>query len=89
MSEGIKLIPYREMKKKKSLEYYYANKEVVAEKSKNRYSMLTPEQKKKRHEYNKRWYDKLCPERKEEEIRQKRRQYNNNRDHNTMLTIRE
>ena len=50
--------------------------------------MLTPEQKKKRHEYNKRWHDKLSPERKEE-IRQKRREYNNNRDHNTMVTIRE
>ena len=50
--------------------------------------MLCPDQKKEKQVYNKRWYDKLCPERKEE-IRQKRRQYNNNRDHNIMVTIRE
>ena len=61
---------------------------MITEKSKNRYSMLCPDQKKEKQVYNKRWYDKLSPERKEE-IRQKRRQYNNNRDHNTMVTIRE
>ena len=37
--------------------------------------MLTPEQKKKRLESNKRWYNNLSPE-KEEEINQKRREYN-------------
>ena len=41
-------------------------------KNKEKYSMLTPEQKKKdRQEYKKRWYESLSPERKQE-IKQKR-----------------
>ena len=53
MTESINFIPYKEFKKKKSREYYEANKEVIAEKNKIRYSKLTPEQKKMRQEYNK------------------------------------
>ena len=56
------------------------------EKNKNRYSMLRPEQKKKRQEYNKWWYDNLSPER-EEEVQQKIREYNRNRYHNVMVII--
>ena len=50
--------------------------------------MLTPEQKKKRVESNKRWYNNLSPEKKEE-IKQKRREYNYNRYHNVMITVSE
>ena len=45
--------------------------------------MLTPEQKKDRLEYKKRWYDSLSPERKEE-MRQKRNKYNKDRYDNGM-----
>ena len=48
--------------------------------------MLRPEQKKKRQEYNKWWYDNLSPER-EEEVQQKIREYNRNRYHNVMVII--
>ena len=41
MTENIKLVPYKEIKKKKSCEYYHSNKEVIAEKNKVRYSMLS------------------------------------------------
>ena len=40
--------------------------------------MLTPEQKKDRQEYKKRWYESLSPERKQE-IKQKKSEYNKNR----------
>ena len=86
MTENIKLVPCKEIKKKKACEYYHANKEVIAEKNKIRYSMLSPEQKQIRQVYNKRWYDKLSPERKEE-IKQKRREYNYNKYHNSMVAV--
>ena len=43
---NIEYIPYKEIAKKKSLEYYYKNKEKIKEKNKNKYNSLTPEQKK-------------------------------------------
>ena len=48
--------------------------------------MLTPEQKKKRVESNKRWYNNLSPEKKEE-IKQKRCEYNCNRYRNVMIAV--
>ena len=42
----IKLIPYKEVVKKKALDYYYANREVIIEKNGNRYRALSPEEKK-------------------------------------------
>ena len=88
MTDNIKLTSYKEINKKKSREYYHKNKEVIAEKNKIRYSMLTPEQKKKRVESNKRWYNNLSPEKKEE-IKQKRSEYNYNRYHNVMMAVSE
>ena len=60
----IKYIPYKEVVKKKALEYYYANKEVISEKNKSKYKSLSPEQKQKRQESTKRWLDKESPEKK-------------------------
>ena len=88
MTDNIKMISYKEINKTKSREYYHKNKEVIAEKNKIRYSMLTPEQKKKRVESNKRWYNNLSPEKKEE-IKQKRREYNYNRYHNVVMAVSE
>ena len=42
----IKFIPYKEVKKK-ALDYYYANREVIIEKNRNRYRALSPEEKKR------------------------------------------
>ena len=86
MTESIAFIPYKAIKKKKSREYYQANKEAIGEKNKIRYSKLCPEQKKMRQEYNKRCYDKLSPERKEE-LKQKQREYNYNKYHNSMVAV--
>ena len=88
MTDNIKLTSYKEITKKISREYYHKNKEVIAEKNKIRYSMLTPEQKKKRVESKKRWYNNLSPEKKEE-IKQKRSEYNYNRYHNVMMAVSE
>ena len=52
------------MSKKKALEYYYANKEIISEKNRSKYKSLSPEQKKKRQESTKRWLDKQSPEKK-------------------------
>ena len=70
----IKYAPYKEVVKKKALEYYYTYKEVISEKNKSKYKSLSPEQKTKRQESTKWWLDKQSPERKEE-LRQKARDY--------------
>ena len=43
----IKYVPYKEFVKKRALEYYYANEEMVSQKNKNKYKSLSPEQKKR------------------------------------------
>ena len=71
----IKYVPYKDVVKKRALEYYYANKEVISEKkNKSKYKSLSPGQKKKRQESTKQWLDKQSPEKKEE-LRQKARDY--------------
>ena len=46
-------VPYKEVVKKKALEYYYPNKEVISQKRKDKYKQLLPEEKKKLLDYNK------------------------------------
>ena len=41
-----KLTPYKEIVKKRALEYYYANKEVISQKRKEKYKQMPPEDKK-------------------------------------------
>ena len=53
----IKFVPYKELARKKALDHYYANREVIMEKNRNRYSALSPEEKKKRYESNRQWYN--------------------------------
>ena len=43
----IKYVPFKEVVKKKALEYYYANREVISEKNKSKYKSLSPEKQKK------------------------------------------
>ena len=84
----IKYIPYKEVVKKKALEYYYANKGKISEKNKSKYKSLSSEQKKKRQESTKRWLDKQSLEKKEE-LRQKARDYQKNRYQNHMVQVKE
>ena len=44
----IKYIPYKEIVKKRTLDYYNANKEITSEKNKKKYQSLSPKQKRKR-----------------------------------------
>ena len=48
---------------KKALEYYYANKEAISQKRKDKYKQLSPEDKKKLLEYNRQWFNRQTPER--------------------------
>ena len=42
----IKYIPYKEVVKKRALDYQYANKEAISQKRKDKYKQLPPEDKK-------------------------------------------
>ena len=63
---NIEYIPYKEIVKEKALEYYHNNKEKIKEENKNKYDLLSPEEKKKRQEYNKEWFKKQPIERQQE-----------------------
>ena len=69
--DSIQYIPYEEIVKQKSKdyddknkeiikqkarEYYYKNKEKIQARQKNKYDLLSPEEKKKRYEYNEEWF---------------------------------
>ena len=69
----IKLVPYKELATKKALDYYYANREVIMEKNRNRYSALSPEEKKKRYKSNRQWYNRQPPEKKSKNERKAER----------------
>ena len=42
-----KLTPYKEIPKKRVIEYYYENKEAISQKRKEKYKQIPPEVKKK------------------------------------------
>ena len=79
-----KLILYKEIVKNRALEYYYANKEAISQKRKEKYKQMPPEAKKKLVEYNKQWFNKQTPER-QREIKQKACIYHKNRYNNMMV----
>ena len=82
----IQYIPYKEIVKQKALEYYHKNKEKIKEREKTQYNSLTPEEKKKRQEYRKEWFNKL-PIEKQQELKEKAKQYHKNRYHNLMVAL--
>ena len=86
-SNNKKLTPYKEIVKKKALEYYSANKEGISQKRKEKYKQMPPEVKKKLVEYNKQWFNKQSPER-QREIKQKASMYHKNRYDNLMVMVR-
>ena len=83
----IKYVPYKEVVKKKALEYYYANKDAISQKRKYKYTQLSPEDKKMLLEYNKQWFNNLSSER-QLELQQKARKYQKNRYDNLMVRVR-
>ena len=84
----IKYVPYKELVKKRALEYYYANKEAICQKRKDKYKLLPPEEKKRLQKNNRQWYNNQTPE-KQQEMRIKARKYNKNRYDNMMVVVRE
>ena len=84
----IKYVPYKELVKKRALEYYYANKEAICQKRKDKYKLLPPEEKKRLQKNNRQWYNNQTPE-KQQEMRIKARKYNKNRYDNNIVAVRE
>ena len=84
----IKYVPYKELVKKRALEYYYANREAICQKRKDKYKLLPPEEKKRLQKNNRQWYNNQTPE-KQQEMRIKARKYNKNRYDNMMVVVRE
>ena len=70
------------------LDYYYANKEAISQRRKDRYKQLSPEDKKKLLEYNRQWFNNQSPER-QLELRQKARKYHKNRYGNMIVAVKE
>ena len=58
LESDVKYVPYKEVLKKKALEYYYANKEAISQKRKDKYKQLPTEVKNKLQEYSKQWFNK-------------------------------
>ena len=72
--------------KTKKIKYYNKNKEEIKQKARDKYNLLTSEEKKKRQEYKKVWYKNLSVEKKEQS-KEKHREYQKNRYHNLMVAV--
>ena len=68
------------------MEYYYANKEAISQKRKDKYKQLSPEDKEKLLEYNRQWFNRQTPER-QLELRQKAKKYHKNRYDNMIVRV--
>ena len=86
LESDVKYIPYKEVIKRRALDYYYANKEAISQRRKDKYKQLPPEDKKKLQEYNKQWFNKQTLER-QLELREKARKYHKNRYDNMMVSV--
>ena len=67
---NIQYVPYKEIIKQRSREYYNKSKEIMKEKNKIEYDWLSPEEKKKRQEYRKEWHKNLLVE-KQQQLKKK------------------
>ena len=56
------------------------------EKNRNRYRALSPEEKKKRYESNRQWYDRQSSEKKAE-MKQEQKKYSTSRYNNLMVKV--
>ena len=68
------------------LEYYYANKEAISQKRKEKYKQILPEDKKRLVKYNKQWFNRQSLER-QRELQQKARKHHKNRYDNLMVRV--
>ena len=57
LESDVKYVPYKEVINKSVLDYYYANKETISQKRKDKYKQLSPEDKKNLQEHNKQWFN--------------------------------
>ena len=65
-SEDVQYMPHKETIKKRALDYYYANREEIRQKQNNSDKSLSLEQKNKRQEQSKQWFNRQNPERQAE-----------------------
>ena len=82
-----KLTPYKEIVKKRELEYYYENKEAISQKRKEKYRQMPPEAKRKLAEYSKQWFNRQTLER-QQELQEKARKYHKDRYDNMLVRVR-
>ena len=82
-----KLTPYKEIVKKRELEYYYENKEAISQKRKEKYRQMPPEAKRKLAEYSKQWFNRQTIER-QQELQEKARKYHKDRYDNMLVRVR-
>ena len=78
-----KLTPYKEIVKKRALDYY-TNKEAISQKRKEKQKQMPLDDKTKLVDYNKQCFNKQTPER-QREIKQKASIYHKNRYDNMMI----
>ena len=78
-----KLTPYKEIVKKRVLDYY-TKKEAISQKRKEKYKQMPLEDKIKLLEYNKQWCNRQSPER-QREIKQKASIYHKSRYDNMIV----
>ena len=86
LKNDIKFVPYKDIVKKRALEYYNANKEAISQKRKDKYKLLPPEEKKRLQQNNKHLLDSQTPE-EQQEMRIKARKYHKNRYENMMIAV--
>ena len=72
------------MSKKRTIDYYYTNKEAISQKGKEKYKQMPLEDKIQLLEYNKQWFIRQSLER-QREIKQKASIYHKNRYDNMIV----
>ena len=82
-----KLTPYKEIVKKRALEYYCETKEAISEKRKEKYRQMPPGVKKKLVEYSKQWFNRQTPEG-QRELQEKSQKYHKIRYDNMLVRVR-
>ena len=85
LESDVKYIPYKEVIKKRALEYYYADKEVISHKRKDKYKQLPIEGKKSCKSIIKNGLIRKCL--KQFELRQKARKYYTDKYDNMMVRV--
>ena len=83
---SVQFIRYRDIALQRSKKYWEDNKEKLKEYQRNKYRNLSQEEKKRRVEKRKEWFNNQTKE-KQEEMKRKAREYSKNRYHNHIVVI--